>query len=104
MKPMKPMKYSLILALNLALLLVAGCSSTPTKVNTGQIRAASFNFIAVRPAPTAWALPDGDAPIHAMIQDSITRNLAAKGLSKVASGGDVTLAYLVITGNNRPKV
>ena len=35
-----------------------------------------------------------------MIQESITRDLTSKGLSKVASGGDVTVAYLVIVGNN----
>ena len=35
-----------------------------------------------------------------MIHDYINRNLASKGLSQVAAGGDVTVAYLVIVGNN----
>jgi hypothetical protein len=35
-----------------------------------------------------------------MIQTAITKNLAAKNVAFVASGGDVTVAYLVITGNN----
>lgn len=35
-----------------------------------------------------------------MIQEAITRNLAAKGVSSVPSGGDITVAYLVIAGNN----
>jgi hypothetical protein len=35
-----------------------------------------------------------------MIQDSITRSLSAKGLNRVPTGGDVTVAYLVIAGNN----
>ena len=45
-------------------------------------------------------MPIGREQIHALIQDSISRNLAGKGLSKVASGGDVIVAYLVIVGNN----
>ena len=35
-----------------------------------------------------------------MIQEAITKNLAAQGVTKVATGGDVTVAYLVIVGNN----
>jgi hypothetical protein len=93
------MKNSFFVTLNLAALLVAGCSSTPTKVDSGPIRAATYSFIAggTRIAP---AFADGREQIHAMIQDSISRNLAGKGLNKVASGGDVIVAYLVIVGNN----
>ena len=93
------MKHSFVVTLNLAALLVAGCSSTPTKVGTGPIPAATYNFVAGgdRTAPT---FADNREPIHAMIQDSISRNLAGKGLNKVASGGDLTVAYLVIVGNN----
>lgn len=95
------MKSSLLLPLNLAALLVAGCSSTPTHVDTGPMHAASFNFVGKRPALAAAAfMPDTWAPIHAMIQSSITRNLANKGLNRLASGADVLVAYLVITGNN----
>jgi len=93
------MKSSLVLTLSLAALLAAGCSSAPTKVDTGPIRAATFSFIASGPQP-APEFADNREQIHAMIQDSISRNLAGKGLSKVASGGDVTVAYLVIVGNN----
>jgi hypothetical protein len=93
------MKYSFFITLNLAALLFAGCSSAPTKVDTGSIRAASFSFIAKAPE-SAPAFADNREQVHAMIQDSISRNLASKGLSKVPSGGDVTVAYLVIVGNN----
>ena len=93
------MKHSLFLTLNLAALLAAGCSSTPTKVDSGPIRAATFSFIARGPQ-SAPAFADKREQIHAIIQDSISRNLASKGLSKVVSGGDVTVAYLVIVGNN----
>jgi Domain of unknown function (DUF4136) len=93
------MKNTLLLPFTLAVLLSAGCSSTPTKVSTGTIRAATFSFVAGG-AKAAPALADGREQVHALIQDSLTRNLAAKGLNKVASGGDLTVAYLVIVGNN----
>jgi len=93
------MKYSFFVTLSLATLLAAGCSSTPTRVDTGPIHAASFSFVAKSPGP-APDFADGREQIHAMIQDSISRNLAGKGLTKLASGGDVIVAYLVIVGNN----
>jgi hypothetical protein len=40
------------------------------------------------------------AEIHALIQASITRNLASKGVAKVDNGGDITVAYLVVIGSN----
>ncbi len=92
------MKSSCSVTLALAALLVAGCS-TPTKVDKGPIRAATFNFI----DEGSKAVPgfvDNREQSHATIQEAITRNLASKGLSRVASGGDVTVAYLVIVGNN----
>ncbi len=93
------MKSSFFLTLNLTALLLAGCSSTPTKVDSGPIRAASFSFVdgGTKAAP---AFAEGREQAHAMIQNSITGNLAGKGLPKVASGGDVLVAYLVIVGNN----
>ena len=92
------MKYSLFVTLSLAMLLVAGCK-TPTHVDTGPIHAATFNFIAKTPS-MAPEYADRREPIHALIQDSISRNLASKGLSRLASGGDVVVAYLIIIGNN----
>jgi hypothetical protein len=93
------MKYSFFVTLNLAALLVVGCNTTPTRVDTGPIHAASFSFVAKSPGPPP-DYADGREQIHAMIQDSISRNLAGKGLTKLASGGDVIVAYLVIVGNN----
>ena len=93
------MKYSFFVTFSLAALLIAGCSSTPVKVDTGPIPAATYSFI----ANTGGAAPDyadGREQVHAIIQDAITRNLASKGLAKVASGGDVVVAYLIIIGNN----
>jgi hypothetical protein len=79
--------------------LSAGCSSTPTKVDTGHIRAATFNFVdgGVKPAPT---YTDNRERVHALIQEAITKNLAARGVKRVTTSADVTVAYLVILGDN----
>ena len=92
------MKHCYSITLSLALLLVAGCG-TPTKVSKGPVQAATFNFIdgGSRAAP---GFVDSREQVHATIQDCITRNLATKGLTRVAAGGDLTVAYLVIVGNN----
>jgi hypothetical protein len=82
-----------------AALLVAGCSSTPTNVDTGAIKARTFNFVnGGVPAQAEFA--DNREQAHAMIQKALTDYLADKGVTKVPAGGDVTVAYLVILGNN----
>jgi hypothetical protein len=93
------MKKPFLFSLALIGWLAAGCSSTPTRVDEGPIRAATFSFVAKTPsrAPDYAAAQE---QIDAMIQDAISRNLAARGLRRVASGGDVTVAYLLIIGNN----
>jgi len=80
-------------------LALVGCASTPVKVDTGPIRATTFNFVdgGLKPAPS---YADNRDAVHAMIQEAITKNFAARGVTRVPSGGDVTVAYLVILGNN----
>jgi hypothetical protein len=87
---------SLLIALLAACL--AGCSSTPTRVDKGTIHASTFSFVAAPKSVSGFA--DPREPIHQMIKSSIASNLAAKGLRQVPSGGDLTVAYLVIVGNN----
>ena len=94
------MKSNLLLvALASGVLAFAGCSSTPTKVDEGPIHARTFSFVAQpnRPVPPGT---DNRAAIHAMVQSAIAKNLAARGVSQVPAGGDVTVGYLIITGNN----
>jgi hypothetical protein len=79
--------------------LIAGCSSTPTRVDKGPVTAQTFNFIKGGVTPQA-EFADNREAVHKTIQDAITQNLAGKGLRKVDAGGDVTVAYLVIVGNN----
>ena len=86
---------ALLLASGLAF---AGCSST-MKVDSGPIKASTFNFVQNKASESLTAESNRQA-IHAMIQDSITSNLSSKGLNRVNSGGQVTVAYLVVVGNN----
>jgi hypothetical protein len=96
------MRHPLPILLAAGLIALAGCSlmsSTPTHVDKGPIKAVTFSFINGG-VPQSANFADGRTAVHRMIQDAITRNLAANGVAKVASGGDVTVAYLVIIGNN----
>jgi hypothetical protein len=93
------MKHSILAVFGLAALMLAGCSSTPTKVDTGTIHAKTFSFVA-RQSTDQPGFADTRAPIHAMIQEAITRNMEAKGVEQVDTGADVIVAYLVIVGNN----
>jgi hypothetical protein len=81
-----------------AALMLAGCSSTPTRVDTGPIRAGTFNFVNGGILPSA-TFANNEARVHGMVQDAITRHFAAKGVSRTSSG-NVTVGYLIIVGNN----
>lgn len=91
------LKIFLILAVSAAAL--GGCSSTKSKVNSGAIRGSTFSFVdrGAKPAPE---FADNRQEVHAMIQDAITKNLAARGVTRVPSGGQLTVGYLIIVGNN----
>jgi hypothetical protein len=93
------MKLNLLLPLAVGVFALAGCSSTPTKVDHGSIRARTFNFVgrSTKPSP---AYADNRQAVHPLVQGAIAKNLAGRGVSQVASGGDITIAYLVIVGNN----
>lgn len=89
-------RLSCLLPAVVAGLLIAGCSSTPKRVDSGPVKARTFSFV----KGGAVSAADKREAVHQVIQDAITQNLAAKGVQKVPTGGDVTVAYLVIVGNN----
>ena len=93
------MKLSSLLPLAAGILALTGCSSTPAKVDTGTIHARTFSYVntGAKPAP---GYADNRQFIHPLIQGAITKNLSGQGLSQLPAGGDVTVAYLIITGNN----
>lgn len=100
MKFMKSiMRATSLLPVLLTGLLITGCSSTPKRVDSGPVKAHTFSFVNGG-TPPATAAADKREAVHLMIQDAITQNLAGKGVQKVATGGDVTVAYLIIVGNN----
>ncbi len=49
---------------------------------------------------TAPTYADDRQAAHAIIQQAIINNLAQKGVKQVSNGGDLTVAYLVVVGNN----
>ncbi len=92
------MRTNLIFGLAIALFVLVGCK-TPTHVDKGPIKASTFSFLRPGPLPEA-AYAEKRREVHAIIQEAIASNLAAKGVRAVADGGDVTVAYLIIVGNN----
>ncbi len=79
--------------------ILAGCSSTPTRVESDVVTGKTFNFVASPPQAYPGAV-DRREEIHKMVQGAITQNLAKRGVSQVPTGGDLTVAYLIITGDN----
>lgn len=82
-----------------AISMLAGCSSVPVQVKEEPIPASTFSFIDVK-TKSSSGIADNRAEMHAMIQNAITKNFAAKGVSRVESGGDLTVGYLVIVASN----
>src|SRR5436190_527341 len=93
------MKFSSFLSLAAVALVLTGCSSTPNKVESGPVHARTFNFV----IPGPKVLPDfadKTKPVHEVIQKAIAKNMADRGVNKVESGGDITVGYLLVVGNN----
>jgi hypothetical protein len=88
----------LLTVLSLALSLM-GCSSVDTRVNKGSVKASTFSFMPTpnRQAPT---YAETAKQAHALVQNAIINNLSSKGVTHISAGGDVTVAYLIIVGNN----
>jgi len=83
----------------LAALFTAGCSSTPTQVSSGAIQARTFSF-PTRTGNPDMSIADNRESALRMIKTAITQNLAARGVSRVDSGGDVIVRFLIIKGDN----
>jgi hypothetical protein len=78
---------------------ITACSTVSTHIDKGAIKASSCSFVdQVR--QTSANSDDRTAQGLAMLRQAIVNNLASKGVREVPSGGDVTVAFLVIVGNN----
>ena len=93
------MKPTLLAALTAIALVFGACSSTPTKVDTGTIRAVTYSYVntAGKAAP---GYAEQRKPGHVMVQNAIAKTMQSRGLTQVATGGELTVAYLIIVGNN----
>ena len=88
---------SLLLVITAGIIGLCGCSSTPTEVTSGSARAQTFSFVQRAPRPVGAG--DERKPVHDLIHESISKNLQARGLQPAADG-DITVAYLIVVGNN----
>lgn len=91
-------KGCLLVALAMGVLALTGCATTPTRVDTGPVKAHTFNFFNAR-ADNAPPMSAKEAEIHGLIQAAIVEELAAKGLTKVEKDGDVAVAYMIIVSD-----
>lgn len=89
------MKLPTVCFLSATVFVLAGCSSTPTRVDHGPIKAKTFSFINTGTKPAA-SFADNRAEIHPRVQEAISKTLAANGLTKVSSGADLQVGYLII--------
>jgi len=92
------MKYTLF-ALLTAAVLVSGCASTPTRVNSGKIKAKTFSFVNIGQKSKTPNV-ESRKRVNSAIQETIKQNLESRGLTFTEERGDVTVAYLVIIGDN----
>ncbi len=80
-------------------LILAACSSVKTHVNKAPVRARTFSFLNTgsRELP---GFAEKSAQAHALMQQALKSNLSTRGIVYAPTGGDVTVAYLIIVGNN----
>jgi uncharacterized lipoprotein YajG len=95
------MKHNLLPFVAAAVIAVAGCSSTPTKVDKGPIHGSTFSFVAGS-STTETEFAERREEVHKLIHAAIAKDLEAKGLRQAAGDkiGDITVAYLIVVGNN----
>src|SRR5215813_2325049 len=77
---------------------LAACSSVKEHVNEGHVRAGTFSFLNTGREMPGYA--EARKEVHEAVQQALIKNLGAKGVKYVPTGGDVTVAYLIVVGNN----
>jgi hypothetical protein len=75
------------------------CANVKTQVDKGPVKARTFSFLdtGARRTPD---YAETHKQAHAMVQQALIHNLAAKGVTYTPTNGTVTVAYLIIVGNN----
>ena len=92
----KALRFAVCLGLAAAL---GACSSVKTHVDKGPVQARTFSFLDTG-SRTTPSYAEDRKEAHALVQEAITKNLASKGVAHVPSGGEVTVAYLIVVANN----
>jgi len=95
---MHPIPRLLLALLSVSILAACATNRPQFHVNNGPIHAKTYSYVRTKNDPNDIA--DDRAAIHARIQRAIDRSLGSHGLAKVDRGGELTVAYLVIVGNN----
>jgi hypothetical protein len=93
------MNLKLFVVVAACAVLFVGCSSVPTNVDKGPVRARTYSLMPSK-APVGVVVNEQRQAVHRQIQDAIASSLKPKGLSPVASGGDVQVGYMVIVADN----
>jgi len=97
------MKQNLWVVLAVVAVWVSGCSSVPTRVDKGPVRASTYSFMPSK-APASVVVTAQRREAHERIQAAISKDLAQKGLKQVATGGEVQVGYLIVVGDNATTV
>lgn len=93
------MNLKLSFLLTACAVLVAGCSSVPTRVDKAPVQASTYSFMTSK-APASVVTNERREEVHKVIQTAIAGQLGQKGLKQAASGGQVQVGYMVIVADN----
>ena len=74
------------------------CATVKTHVDKGPVKARTFSFLETKKQTPDYA--EANKQVHAIVQKALIQNLAAKGVTYSPTNADVTVAYLIILGNN----
>jgi hypothetical protein len=83
-----------------SLAFLLGCSSIPTQVNEGTLRAKTFSFMKFKGKGDAPSYSENLVKAHKAIQAAITEQMESRGVERVEDGGDLTVGYMFIVASN----
>jgi hypothetical protein len=91
------LKHSFLVAA--CAVLVAGCSSVPTRVDKGPVQASTYSLMTSK-APASVVANERRQEVHKLIREAIAGQLGQKGLKQETRGGQVEVGYMVIVADN----
>lgn len=79
--------------------LMVGCSSVPTRVAKGPVRASTYSLMSSKNQSRGLADARHEE-VHQEIQAALAEEMERKGMTRVDQGGDVQVAYLIVLVDN----